>query len=199
MTPEMAVVPPGGHRFFQRLPNGNMQLFVGLNEDDLVKQVRMFRLNNNIDLGDVAADIKKGISTQSHKLTGDQRSLRERVTGWKSNRAFQQLDFVMPEVAEARAKVCVDCPFNQANYADSCIECHAHVERDLYAMRQGKTTDQDQWLGGCQICGHENKTAVQLAPENLLHRNTYLKELEEKHPACWLLHLADEPVKEVDS
>jgi hypothetical protein len=196
MNPEMAVVPHGGvWSYMQKLPNGSLRQFVAVNEDDLIKQVRQFRLNNNIDLGDVATDVKR----KNTPTLPESRSLRERVTGWKSNRAYQKLEFALPEVAEARAAICVDCPYNQANYADSCLECHAHVERDLYAMRQGKETSQDQWLGACEITGQENKTACQLAAENLLHRNTYTKELEEKHPACWLLHLADEPVREVDS
>lgn len=197
MNPEMSVVPAGGvWSYMQKMPGGQLRQFVAVNEDDLVRQVRQFRLNNNLELGDVSKDVKQ---RRNPKAPGEQRSLRERVTGWKANRAFQQLSFVLPEVAEARAKICVDCPFNQAKYADDCIECYSHVERDLYAMRQGKETDQNQWLGACSICGHENKTAVQLAPENLLHRNNYLKELEQKKPDCWLLHLADEPTKEVDS
>jgi hypothetical protein len=189
MNTGMAVIPPGGFRFFQRLPNGSMMLFVGLGKEDLIKQVTTFRLNNNIDLGDVAVEIDKGISGASHKVPGDQRTLRERVTGWKSNRAYKPLEFVEPEEAERRAKICVDCPYNRVKYADDCIECFSSVERDLYAMRQGKGTEQDPWLGACEVCGHENKTAVHLDGADLLHRKNFESELKEKKPDCWLLQL----------
>lgn len=198
MKAEMAIVPPGGvWKFVQKLPNGNVQMFVSWDETDLAKQVTKFRMNNNLEIGDVKAEIERSMRPRTANLK-DERSLRERVTGWKSNRAYQKLEFVSPEEAERRAQICVDCPFNQAKYADDCIECHAHVEQDLYAMRQGRTTSQDQWLGACQITGQENKTAAQLAEHNLLHRNNFTAELREKKPDCWLLSLdSHEPTEGV--
>jgi hypothetical protein len=192
MIPEMAVVPSGGYRFVQRLPNGAMQLFAGSSHDDLIAQVRTFRLNNNMDVGDVEAEVKAGISGPSHKTYNPQYSLRERVTGWKSNRMYQKLEFVSPETADKRATICVDCPYNQARYADDCAECYQHVERDLYAMRKGRTTPNDHWLGACQICGHENKTAVHLSGTNLQHKVNYEKELRQKKPNCWLLDMSND-------
>lgn len=196
MKPEMAVVPPGGvWKYMQRLPNGQFKMFVSWDETDLAKQVTDFRLQNNLEAGDVKKEIERGMRPRTANLP-DQRSLRERVTGWKANRAYQPLTFVEPEEAERRAQICVDCPFNQVKYADDCVECFAHVEQDLYAMRQGKTTSQDERLGACQLCGHENKTAVQLDQINLLHRNNFTKELQEKAPKCWLLKLDTNQPKE---
>ncbi len=199
MNNEMAVVPPGGYKFFQRLPNGGMQLFVGLSEQDLMAQVKRFRMNNNIDVGDLPTEVRKGISGAAHTTASlkDERSLRERVTGWKSNRAFLKMEFVEQDEAERRAAICVDCPYNQVKYADDCIECFSGTERDLYAMRQGRSTSQDLWLGACEICGHENKTAVHLSENNLKHVVNYAKELEEKAPKCWCNQIARDQRKEV--
>jgi hypothetical protein len=160
-----------------------------LSHDDLFKQVRTFRLNNNIELGNLEAEIKQGISGPSHKVYNPQFSLRERVTGWKSNRMYHKIGFVSPERATHRADICQDCPYNNLKYADDCIECFSHTNKDLYAMRQGRTTDQDEWLGACEICGHDNKTAVHLSKDNLQHKVNFEKELQEKHPVCWLLDM----------
>ena len=189
MTPEMAVVPSGGYRFVQRLPNGSFQQFAGLSHDDLFKQVRTFRLNNNIPIGDLESEIKQGISGPAHKAYNPQYSLRERVTGWKSNRMYQKIEFVGYEEAALRASICSNCPYNKVNYADDCIECYSHTEKDLFAMRQDRTTPRDSLLGACEICGHDNKTAVHLSGNNLLHRVNHEGELREKHPACWLLDM----------
>jgi hypothetical protein len=189
MIPEMAVVPSGGYRFQQRLPSGGFQQFVGVSNDDLFRQVRTFRLNNNIELGDLEVEIKQGISGPAHKAYNPQYSLRERVTGWKSNRMYQKIKFVDPELATHRADICQDCPYNNLKYADDCIECFSHTNQDLYAMRQGRTTDQDEWLGACEICGHDNKTAVHLSGTNLQHKVNYETQLREKKPNCWLLDM----------
>jgi len=195
MSPEMGVVPPGGvYKFIQKLPTGT-RLFVDVTEENLALQVIKFRINNGIPVGDVRTEISK--SKPSVRPPGDQRSLRERVTGWKSNRMFQKIEFVEQDVADARSKVCLSCPYNKIKYYDDCVECYSHTARDLYAMRQGRETPSDQWLGACDICGHDNLTAVHLDEKNLLHRNGFLDELANKNPSCWMLHLDKEQAKEV--
>jgi len=192
----MAVVPPGGvWSYTQTLPNGTTRQFTDVSEAALVKQVKDFRITNRLEVGDVESDVRR----KRAAALPESRSLRERVTGWAANRSYAKLEFVDPEIADKRASICVDCPFNVVHYADDCKECYAHVEQSLYAMRAGRETPQDHWLGACQMAGHENKTAVQLDEKNLLHRNSYTKELQDKHPACWLLHLDSEPRREVDS
>jgi hypothetical protein len=186
----MSVVPHGDWKFHQRLPNGGFKTFVGLSEDDLFKQVRQFRLNNNIDLGNLEFEIKQGISGPSHKVNEAGYSLRERVTHWKMNRYNQRLSFVDQDEAERRAAICADCPYNKVDYADSCAECHAGVERDLYAMRQGRSTEYR--LGACAITGQPNHTAVHLTEAGLKHRIRYTEALRERHPSCWLLTLDEQ-------
>lgn len=196
MIPEMAVVPSGGYRFVQRLPSGAMQLFAGSSHDDLIQQVQTFRLNNNIDLGpDLEAEVKQGISAQSHKYPGEQRSLRERVTGWVANRMYTKPEFVEPEEADRRAKICVDCKLNNVKYADSCLECHSHTEHDAFALRAGKSSSQDHWLGACEHYGHHNPTAIWLSGSSLLHR----RQKEPPDCPCWLKELDKETSSEVQS
>lgn len=186
----MKVVPPGGlFQFAQKLPNNQFHFFYSSLEEDLIAQVRQYRLNNNIPLGDLSNEIAMFQKGRQPKIPGDVRTLRERVTNWKSNRMFNKIEFVSPEEAESRAEICVNCPFNQINYADDCIECHRSTARDLFAMREGKKTTNDQWLGACQITGQDNQTAVQLSPENLNHRVNFLEDLKKLYPKCWLLHL----------
>jgi hypothetical protein len=119
------------------------------------------------------------------------------VTAWKANRQFGQIVTVDEATAEARAAICANCPFNLTNYADACIECYRGTERDLYAMRKGRTTSQDDKLGACNICGHDNKTASIMDESLLKHRVRYKAELEEKYPKCWLLRLDQNTDKEV--
>jgi hypothetical protein len=183
MNLEMAVVPAGGYKFLQRLPNGTFKQFVGLSPDNLLKQVTEFRINNNISIENLEGEIRQGISAPVHQPYSDGRSLRERVSGWKTNRQYRKLNFVSEQEAEKRAAICAQCPWNKLNYADACIECYNHVERDLYAMRQGKTTSKDSGLGACEIYGHDNKTACVLTDTHLRHH----VDKDAKAPNfCWL-------------
>jgi hypothetical protein len=184
----MGVIPAGGlFKFAQRLPNGNYYFFTDLLESGLVKQVIQYRVNNNLPVGDVAAEVNQYLEGNKPKPLGETRSLRERVTNWKINRSLKPLEFVTQEQADERALICADCPFNQVKYADDCKECYSTTTRDLFAMRKGKTTPSDPWLGACQITGQDNVTAVHLDDDNLNYKVNFIQELSEKYPKCWLL------------
>lgn len=186
----MGVIPPGGvYQFAEKLPNGKFHHLQGLTPDDLIRQVINYRVINNITVGNVPKEVADQLEGRSHITPQEGRSLRERVTNWKVNRSFTPLEFTVQEEAEERAKICADCPFNQVSYADDCKECYQGTTRDLFAMRQGRNTDSDPWLGACQICGHDNVTAVHLDDDSLKHRVNYLAEIKQKHPKCWLLAL----------
>jgi hypothetical protein len=192
MQEGMRVVPAGGvWSHLERLPNGRYHQFIANTEEELWKQVQQFRLNNNLELGDIS-DIKR-------KVVGkppDERTLRDKVTGWVANRMFQQHEFVTPEEAKRRADICVDCPLNQVKYADSCIECHSKTERDAFALRGGQSTSQDSWLGACACFGHENKTAVWLTEKSLKHR---VNNMEKSPEFCWMRKLDEQPAGGVES
>ena len=193
----MGVIPPGGtFKFAQRLPNGNFWHIQALTEEQLVKEVTNYRAINNIPIGDVKEEVSAQLKGKIPKLS-ESRSLRERVTNWKVNRTLNKIDFTTQEEAEERAAICTDCHFNQKDYADSCKECYQGTTRDLYAMRQGRTTSSDPWLGACEIVGQHNVTAVHLDDDSLRYRVNFIQELKDKYPKCWLLAL--NKAKEVDS
>lgn len=195
----MGVIPPGGFKFAQRLPNGGFHWFFASTRDDLVRQLIQFRSQAGIEAGDPLTETKHLVSGASHTLNTyrDGRSLRERVTAWKANRQFGKLELVDQETANERASLAAQCSHNVLNYADSCLECYSSTLRDLFAMRQGKSTPYDSQLGADSICGHDNQTAVWLDAKHLKHIVNYLDELKEKCPNCWLLKLDQNTNKEV--
>jgi hypothetical protein len=163
----MSVVPSGGHKFAQRLPNGSFHWFYAATSDDLVRQVIRFRAMNGIDPGNPYTEIKSQVSGATHKLPAEQRSLRERVTGWLSDLQFRTIRYVPQEEADARAKLAAECPYNIVDYADQCLECYQGTLRGLFAIRQGKSTQYDDKLGACSFHGYDNKTVVWLQPDVL--------------------------------
>src|SRR6266498_2725436 len=120
----MGVIPAGGFKFAQRLPNGGLHTFVGTSEEDLVRQIIVFRSQAGLEPGDPLIEVKSQISGVAHSPLGDQRSLRERVTGWLANKQFGVIRYVSQEEANERAKLASECPYNTPNYADFCIECY---------------------------------------------------------------------------
>ena len=65
------------------------------------------------------------------------------------------------------------------------------MERDLYAMRQGRQVS-GKPLGACKITGQHNPTAVWLTEAGLKHRVNFHEELSREYPKCWLLDIEDD-------
>lgn len=134
-------------------------------------------------------ELLRGVSMPSFlPAPPESRSLRERVTHWLVSKQFGTVKYVNQDVANARAKLAADCPFNKVNYADSCLECYQSTLRGLVAIRQGRTTPYDELLGACENCGWDNKTVVHLDISCLSGRSK---------DGCWCSQIDENTDKEL--
>ena len=191
MQQGMLVVPAGGgFRFMQRLPNGGYHTFLENDPEALFKVVLDFRKDNNLPIGDLKAELARGISAPILPKLQESRSLRERVTAWLVNKQFGIVKYVSPEEATKRAELAMKCPYNIVNYADECLECYNSTLRGLYAIRQGRSTKYDNFLGACKHCGYDNQTAVHLQASCLPNTTGQPR-------PCWCSILDTDTVREV--
>lgn len=85
--------------------------------------------------------------------------------------------------AEARAKTCSECPYNQA--IDGCSSCNAGVLREMVNMIvNGGTTKAENLLHACAFCGCSNKAQIWI-PLEILHKHTPDDLLEALPDWCW--------------
>lgn len=183
------MVPPGGWHF----KDGDVYL-TGHSLDHLYDVVRDFRAENHLPLNDVVGDVNAFLCGNAPKychgvttvqITSVSPPTRESellndIVVWCKNliTSNQPLQFVIEELAEARAQTCRACPKN-VNWRGGCGSCVSAADRLSASVRQAKETKSSRVLGGCAIMRHDNRAAI------FLDKNHFFKPTQ--LPAnCWL-------------
>jgi hypothetical protein len=169
-TPIHGFKPPGGWHY----KDGEVLLEAGtLNE--LYSAVESYRAENYLPIGDVKGDIHAFLCgsypTYCHgvdmvvvtSVTPPNREseLLGDITTWAKNilNSNKQIRLVSDELAEARARTCLDCPRN-INWRAGCGACIVAADRISASIRKARDTDSTPRLGGCAVMRHDNRSAV---------------------------------------
>jgi len=144
--------------------------------DDLVGAVRTYRMISGKAMGDPETDV---VEFTCRRFPSACRKKPGIVSGGNSDSAFMsrvvqwlvQLHnavivtrrdvLVARPVAEERASVCRQCPF-QRDWRRHCVGCSSHASTLGTALRKGRdVTDGDQ-LHGCDLLHEDTRTSVWL-------------------------------------
>lgn len=189
-TPIHGFKPPGGWHY----KDGDVLLEANtLNE--LYTVVENYRAENYLPIGDVHGDIHSFICgnfpsychgvdmvvvtsvtppNRKSELLGD-------ITIWAKNilNSDKKINLVSDELAEVRAKICLDCPHN-INWRAGCSACITATDRISTSIRQARDTDSSPRCGGCAIMRHDNRSAVFFDADQF----TLSADLPKK---CWII------------
>jgi hypothetical protein len=187
--PIIGMIPPHGWHYFE----GDVKI-TGSDFDNLIENIRHYRAENHLPIGDVTGDASSYIcgnwphfchgvdsvvvtSIDSPSATSE---LMADITTWAKNLLHTNTphQLVTDELAQVRAKICLNCKLN-VNWRSGCGSCIAAADRLCASVRQGRDAGQTQVLGGCHKMRHDNRTAVFLEKE-VLSAASDLPEL------CWL-------------
>lgn len=182
--------PPGGYHFFE----GDVKLTAST-LDKLYKTVESFRAENYLPSGDVEGDVNTYICgnwpnhcygvdmvvvTSVNPLTRATELLND-ITVWAKNMLHSQkpLQMVSDDLAEQRAKICLNCKYN-VNWRSGCGACIVANDRLSASVRQARETASSKVLGGCSKMRHDNRSAIffdreEFTPTNDLPDNCWLK------------------------
>lgn len=108
-------------------------------------------------------------------------NLTNRVLAWifKSG-TEKKIPLVSQSIAEKRAAICRGCPMNR-EWRGTCPACNDSYNRLSIARRNGNETIDQEKLLGCDVFGHDNRTAVWTDQER-----------SDKGPAhCWKRNLPE--------
>ena len=187
--PISGMVPPGGWHY----RDGDVKL-EGWSLDNLYDVVSNFREENHLPIGDIKGDVNAflcgsypnychGVDmvvVTSVTPANRESELLEDITIWTKNilNSKKQIRFVIDEIAEERAKICLDCQKN-INWRAGCKSCIVAVDRLSTSIRRAKDTNSTPRLGGCAVMRHDNRSAVFFDSEHFEPSS----DLPEK---CWL-------------
>lgn len=187
--PIQGLVPPSGWHYY----DGDVRLN-GYSLDNLYEVVRNFRAENHLPQGDVEGDVNSFLCGNFPKYChgvdmvvvtsvvppNRQSELLTDITTWAKNTlsSNQKIRYVSDELAEARAKTCLNCTKN-INWHSGCGSCIAAADRLSAAIRQGRDTHSSKVLGGCAIMRHDNRAAIFFDKEHFVKPQS-LPEI------CWL-------------
>ncbi len=188
---------------------------VAHSEGEMLKVIEDFRIANDLPMGDPAVDLEnyrrhlntrlprqpRGIvrgktpappagraalvRTKPQIKRADQRTFIDKIRTWVKLQKNRKWTPVEPEVANARAAICVSCPKNEAlKKTTLCSPCISAVKRDIVILTNNKKVDAR--LGACRAVNQANSIAV-LAPKEELGRSLQL--VDETIPECWLRSL----------
>lgn len=180
----LGVVPMGDWTYSQEWGDQQLQKISGSSWEDLIEQVRIFRLNQNIPIGDPAAEVSEAIRKRSPQndiwRTGKAEFTRnnhvpltpliEKMREYFGKLKNKQVALESEDVAEKRAEVCLGCPQN-INYQSSCHGCDERVRYDGILIRRRAEFRLDSRLKGCRLHGFLLSTAVFLTDEDLPPRH----------------------------
>lgn len=194
----------GGWRYPQTLKDGSVQWIppsgCAGTDTELVNQVKLFRINAQVDLGDVAADVAEYIKKQSpqnnrfpKKPTPRLLDTREggkgfrpyieRIRDWLVSMTGKQPRLLIEDEADARAGACMTCPQN-VPWKTGCLPCCDAVVSRGQNVRQRPGYKHDKKLGACRLHDIHLSTAVFIDRE-------HLPELHPDAPEfCWLRKIA---------
>lgn len=168
--PIQGLIPPGGWHY----QDGDVRIDA-YSLDDLYKKVEEYRAENHLPAGDVRGDVDAFLcgnfpqnchgvdmvvvtsvtpSTRESELLSD-------ITTWAKNilNSDTRIRFVSDDLAEARAKTCLNCNQN-VNWRSGCGPCVKATEALSTSIRQGRDTKSSKVLGGCARMRHDNRAAI---------------------------------------
>jgi hypothetical protein len=168
--PILGMVPPGGWHYYQ----SDVKL-TGYSYSDLLKAVEHYRAENHLPGGDVEGDVNSYICsnwpnfchgvdmvaiTSVMRQTASGELLND-VQTWARNilHSTEVHPLVIDDLAEQRAKVCLECPKN-VSWRSGCLSCVASTDRLCASVRQARDTASTPVLGGCSLMRHDNRAAV---------------------------------------
>lgn len=187
----------GGWRYEQPLPQGGLQRIppkgCAGTDGALVRQVEMFRVNNGIDVGDVASDVAeyiKVVSPMNNRFPGRRpvnqpeaqpkfRPGIERIKDWLITASQKAVRLLIEDDADARFTICSKCPHN-VKWQTGCISCGEAVKHRGQNLRQRAAYKHDDQLGACKLHALYLPAAVFLDRDNLPEVNPQAPEF------CWL-------------
>lgn len=158
------IVPPGRWHYKDR-PYGAFY-----SKEKLFEAETNYRLENHIPVADVEGDITEWICekwpnqcTGAGHLAADHPSRQEKmvdkVARWATKWMKWGFPLVLPDQAEKRAKICLQCP-NNVGWETGCGSCTSHANRSLALVRQNREVKDFKKLKACSMTGWCNRTAV---------------------------------------
>lgn len=175
MKVNQGMVCPRGPHF----PVSNEATLTAATYEILYKLISEWRMRNGIDPGDPETDVDNYICSQwphvckptesdGAPIAMRERSLGSRVNAWAAVMVREQpqggYKMVGEDVAIERAKKCLICPYNKAWV--TCSNCARSALSLLLQLRKLRRIDIDNCLLGCEVCGHDNATAIHMQDYN---------------------------------
>lgn len=169
-------MPDGWH--YPQLYNGVTTIIRGESYTELLTEVTSFRDQNGIPLDTVQKDVdeyicytyprqcyRKALSRSSETVLPSLQAVRfiDELTTWALSVARDEhREFVLPTVAERRADICRNCPFNRPWQTSTCAGCTANANRIFMNARKGKDVAFGKDLYGCSLHKFDVRAAVWL-------------------------------------
>lgn len=189
-------VPPGGFRYVQKETNTT---FRAASLPELLISVKNHRIANRLPLPlewkseveeQLCSEMPSGICRHIYsprdtpiQIADRALSIYEAIAGAKllGSWLFRGFSKVSQEEADARAKTCAACRFNQPG--EGCTTCASNVMREAVTSVLGtsRTADHDS-LNVCNVCGCALKVAV-WAPMDLIEK--YSPNSVQAPEWCW--------------
>jgi hypothetical protein len=112
-------------------------------------------------------------------------SMVSRVNTWTILRSREAppggYNLVPQDEAERRAAICSACPANKGWI--KCQNCSQSTLSLLAIVRKLRGTKLDNDLMGCDVCGHDNRTAIHLEISDMPAMDS--EEQKYMPPGCW--------------
>lgn len=185
------MVPPNGWHFFEGSTRLEADDFKGI-----IELILKNRLANGIPAGNPQQDYQNYLcSTAPHMCQGGgppapanyaptpSQALLTRITTWLTNlyENFNGTGTVARSEADQRANICAGCPKN-VEWEVGCPTCVSNAKRLGTIIRRGEDVGDYRHLKGCQILGHDNRTACVVQINNIWNTPETNSQLPE---FCW--------------
>lgn len=198
---DTSLIPPGGWRYTQMLPDGTTVHLTGHSYDQLISRVELLRAGNGLDLSTgwrerIEAEICEQCQLGPKRCTYEAPPVYapKRLTlhdimvflavvkSWVSTGR----EWVSQEEANRRAAICAACPNNVV--IEGCTSCSRLVEK-ITEVIGNRSTPYDGMLNGCQVCGCAGKVHVHL-PIQVLARGVNENQ-DYPRDFCWKVAAVD--------
>jgi len=197
MKLNQGVVPPNNFHY----PIENGVVLKASSYDMLVKEIVKWKTQNGIPIGDPDKDIDDYVCSRwpsycrpddnEGKMVNKNSDLLKQVNGWAAitlrETPLGGYHLVDQNVAAARCKICIDCPFNKP-WRSGCGSCMKATDTILIRLRQLRKIMLDESLMGCAINGFDNRTAVHLPISALKLTEEKLQSIPQN---CWIKQSID--------
>lgn len=174
----------GGWRYMQTAKDGSLQRIPSQGAAptgrNLVEQVRQYRINEGIEMGDPDSDVAHYIAKVSPQndaykgkgvLLNQPRPehhvpLIQRIREWLDGLGPKKPTLMTTGEATERAQICVNCPQN-IRWRTACGECNQAVDYLSITVRNIASFPLDDALHGCRLHNLHLGCAVFIDPDYL--------------------------------